>query len=201
MLTPLDTILFPLDDCEVYEYSSGKYVYAIYKNGRSSLRKSGFRKLDLSEIKMLDSIDVFIRDPFDRYVSGVQTYLNFLPDDYDRNTVLKFIDEFLFLNRHHVLQLYWIINLSRFVSPQTTVNIRHIDESYTITKLRELTSVRDVTLVKRFQHNNKLQYHLLADNVLYKDLMNKTVTINEILSTFKNTYEDLYNEITSNVLP
>lgn len=200
MFTPLDSILFPDNDCEVYEYSAGKYVYAIYKNGRSSLSKSGFRKLELIEVERLTSIDVFIRDPFDRYVSGVQTYLKHLPNDYDRETVLKFIDEFLFLNRHYALQLYWIINLSRFISEQAIVNIRHIDECYNITSLREFTSIRDYSLVERFQRNSRLQYHLLADNVLYKDLMGKNVTIHQIFDVLKSKYSDLYNEMTVNVL-
>ena len=99
MLGYIDPIIFP-DECEVLEVAPGRYVYNIFKNGSSSLRKSGFRQLSLDEVAALDTVEVFIRDPYERYVSGVQTYLSQLDLAQDRATVLSMIDQFLFLNRH-----------------------------------------------------------------------------------------------------
>jgi hypothetical protein len=196
MFTPLDTILFPDDNCEVYEYKPNQYVYAIYKNGRSSLRRSNFKKLTLDEIKCIDTVDVYIRDPFERYVSGVQTYLTkVLSDDCDQATALTFVNQFLFLNRHFALQLHWILNLIQYASEDLQINIRHISESYTLTPERRNTSTLNKDIKQNLSSNNQLSYWLLADNILYKTLMNQTVTIRKILEVFEETYPDLYQEM------
>lgn len=195
MFTLLDRLLYPIDDCEIYEYNKNKYVYAIYKNGRSSLRQSGFKKLTLEEIQSITSLDVYIRDPFERYISGVQTYLSHLPD---RKTVLKFIDDILFLNRHFSLQMFWIMNLIRFVPLTTKINIKHINECYDITNERRNKSKPDQTLIDYFSGNLKLQFYLLADNVLYKDLMNTSVNLIDIFSKFKEKYPEVYQQIIGN---
>ena len=95
MLSYLDPILFP-DQIEILEVSPGRYVYPIYKNGSSTLNSIGVRRLNYFEIRELRTVEVFVRDPFERYVSGVQTYLQFNPE-LNRDTILKIINECLYL--------------------------------------------------------------------------------------------------------
>ena len=72
MFSYIDPILFP-DQLKVYELTENQYVYPIYKNASSTIGKIAIRELNYFEIKKLDKIDIYLRDPFERYVSGVQT--------------------------------------------------------------------------------------------------------------------------------
>ena len=195
MFTPLDKILYPDNVYEVFEYAKDCFVYNIYKNGSSTIRGSGFRQLNQHEVKNLSTVDVFIRDPLDRYASGVQTFLEKLPASYNRNTAISLLDEYVFLNRHHQLQLHWIINLCQVVNKDTTFNIRHLDELQTVSKHYYNTSNRDREIVKHCLSNDNAQYYLLADRVLYTTLMNKSVTIKQILESVQSEYPDLYNDM------
>jgi hypothetical protein len=213
MLSPIDNILFP-DECEIFEIAQNQYVYAIYKNGRSSLNKANFKKIDIGDIENLTTIDIFIRDPFERYISGVETYIKFLgrDNDYiDVNTIIKQLDQFLFLNRHFTLQFHWLVNLGLFVNKDVNLTFRPMNELSLITEIHhhqgnKHSEMRN-RLRKHFSQHNQLQYYLLLDNLLYKDLLGKTVTFKEVMLLFKTSYTDVYNEVVgklktiANVLP
>lgn len=191
MLSYLDPILFP-DQIEILEVSPGRYVYPIYKNGSSTLNSIGVRRLNYFEIRELRTVEVFVRDPFERYVSGVQTYLQFNPE-LNRDTILKIINECLFLNRHFTLQFHWLLNLTRFTD--AWIHIRPIKELDTITDQVWHTLSRDQSLIDYFTPNDKLSYYLQLDKVLTEDLIGKTVSFPEIMRHIKRTQRHLYNEI------
>jgi hypothetical protein len=191
MLGYIDPILFP-DECEVLEVAPNRYVYNIFKNGSSSLRKSGFRQLSLEEIAGLDTVEVFIRDPYERYVSGVQTYLSYLEPTQDRNTVLDIIDQFLFLNRHFTLQFHWIVNLVRYTS--ANIKFRSLDELDDTTDLTWNVLTRDEDLLKHFEDNDRLWFYLQLDNILATDFIGKTVKFKEVIKHIQATHPVLYKE-------
>ena len=114
MLSYLDPVLFP-DEILVIELTANRYVYPIFKNASSSLFETAKATLNTTQIKRIGHVEVFVREPFERYVSGVQTYLRMNPH-LDRTTALSMIDEYLFLNRHFTLQFHWLVNLMRFNS-------------------------------------------------------------------------------------
>ena len=191
MLGYLDPILFP-DQLEIYRVEPDRYIYPIYKNGSSSLRASAERVYDYKQIAQLKTIEVFVREPFERYVSGVQTWLNHNPD-FDRNTALKFVREFLFLNNHFSLQFHWLVNLQRFT--EAWMYLRPMEELHTATDLAWNVLARDQSLVDYFQDNTKLWYYLQLDKILYEDLRGQTVTMRMIVSHIKEKYPPLYTEI------
>lgn len=191
MLSYLDPILFP-DQLEIYRVEPDRYIYPIYKNGSSSLRASAERVYDYKQIARLQVIEVFVRDPFERYVSGVQTWLRHNPD-FDRATALKFIEQFLFLNSHFSLQFHWLVNLQRFT--EAWMYIRPIDELATATDLSWNVLARDQNLVDYFKDNGKLWYYLQLDKILWEDLRGQTVTMRMIVAHIKHKYPALYTEI------
>ena len=140
MLTMLDSELYP-DDCEVVELSQhGLNVYLIQKNGTTSLRydidEQNLKVYKNDEISNLDVVDVYIRNPFERYVSGVNTYLQQLKNDHhilDVETCFWFATNYNFLNRHYLPQFLWLINLSRFISPDCQINLRKFSDFGKIT--------------------------------------------------------------------
>ena len=123
MFSDLDSIIFP-DSCEVIKVSSQQYVYSIFKNGSNSLSYEQQRQgwTTISADKINDStvpITVFLRDPRDRFISGVNTFVQHCLRDnpkLDIPTVMHFVKNFLFLNTHYCPQFFWLVNLSRFNS-------------------------------------------------------------------------------------
>jgi hypothetical protein len=191
MLGYLDPILFP-DECEVVELSPGHYVYPIFKNGSSGIRDRATRFLTPDGIGQIDHVDVYVRDPFERYVSGVQTYLR-QNTHLDRNTALTMIDQYLFLNRHFSLQFHWLMNLQRY-NDSAWITFRSMAELDNTVGETWNALTRDQTLVDYFQSNKKLHYYLQLDTVLAYDFMGKTVQFNHIVDHIKIKYPDLYKE-------
>ena len=91
MLSQVDNIIFP-DRCDVLEIvPSQRYVYPIYKNGSSSLYESGFRLVGHDELPNIDIVDIYVRNPYDRFATGVNTFLQH-NSSLDRATALHFIN-------------------------------------------------------------------------------------------------------------
>lgn len=192
MLSYLDPILFP-DDILVVELTSGRFVYPIYKNASSSLYEQAVAHLGIDKTKKIDHVEVFVRDPFERYVSGVQTYLR-LNSHLDRATALTMIDQYLFLNRHFALQFHWIVNLVRF-NPNIWLTFRSMQELNTATDLTWNALTRDQSLIDYFNGNKKLWLYLQLDKILTEDFMGKTVQFKTILDYIKTHYALLHEEI------
>jgi len=193
MLDYLGKTLFP-GDVEVLEIiPQHRYVYPIFKNGSTSLRKSNYLAVSNQELKNLTNIEVFVRNPHNRFLSGVHTYINKLGPEYDSQTVLNLISQNLYLNRHFCPQLYWILNLSRFTS--ATLTIKPIEELSLITEHMENQSTLNPKIAEFFNKNPKVLFYNEMDEVLTVNLVGKTVTVNEILLTLKENYTELYNNI------
>ena len=124
MLSHLDRILFP-DRCEVREIiSSQRYVYVIFKNGHSSITGSRLtdpQRIYINEqIKKLNSIEVIIRNPKDRLLSGINTFIQHTLRDnpgLDKNTVEWFALNYLSLDRHYASHFVWLLHLARYLNP------------------------------------------------------------------------------------
>ena len=129
MLSHLDRIIFP-DRCEVLEVvPSQRYVYVIFKNGHSSFdafkTKNPQRVLVNQQIQKLTNIDVIVRDPQDRLISGINTFIQHTVRDnpeLDPTTVEWFALNYLSLNRHYASQFSWLLNLARYLDSNTTLN-------------------------------------------------------------------------------
>ena len=156
MLSYLDPILFP-DEIEILEVSPGRCVYPIFKNGSQSLQAKQYRQLSKDEIINLTHVEIYVREPFERYISGVQTYLRFR-STLDRATALHIINDYLFLDRHFALQFHWLVNLKRFCDP--LIHIRPLSELNSATDATWNIISRDQSLVDYFQPNLKLWYYL-----------------------------------------
>jgi hypothetical protein len=192
MLDYQGKILFP-DDVEVLEIiPQHQYVYPIFKNGSTSLRKSSYLAVSNQELKNLTNIEVFVRNPHDRFLSGVQTYISKLGAKYDSQTVLTLISQNLYLNRHFCPQLYWILNLSRFTSAKLT--IKPFEELSLITGYTANRSIPNSEITEFFKTNSKILFYNEMDEVLTVNLIGKTVTVEEILYTLKENYTELYND-------
>lgn len=188
MLSYLDPIIFP-DDCEVLQLEANRYVYPIFKNGSSTLHALNLKRV--SDLSSLEVIDVIIREPYERFYSGVNTYIQHLDSSLDKNTALFFINNYLFLNRHFCPQFYWLVNLKRFT-----------DAKFRLLSMTALSDITTMTLNKtdvdkslKNKFSDKLDFYLQMDKILYEDLIGKTVSFEEILNALKLKYPHVYKEV------
>jgi hypothetical protein len=129
MLSHLDCIIFP-DRCEVIEVlPSQRYVYPIFKNGQSSLRaethKNNWRIYLNEQVKKINNIDIFLREPTERLASGISSFIQTTirdNPDLDIHTVKWFAENYLHLNRHYAPQFSWIVNLARYTHSDCVLN-------------------------------------------------------------------------------
>lgn len=196
MLSYLDPIIFP-NQCEVLEIAPhSRYVYPIFKNGSTSLRRSGFRLIDQNQLSAVSNIDIFVRPPWPRFLSGVQSYLLYVQRTdpmMDRYTVMRMISDCTFLNSHFSLQFHWLCNLRRFYSGR--MRLLPMDQLHTITNRQENPSTPDPALAEFFFKSDKLNFYLQIDKILVQHMTGQSLEFSEILAGIKHHSPELYREV------
>jgi hypothetical protein len=194
MLTDLDAELFP-DDCEVVEIPShDRRIYLIQKNGSSSLREDakfqGWKIIRNHAIQNLEYIDVYLRDPRERYLSGIKTFVRHLLREnpgLDRGTCLSLATRYLFLNRHYLPQWHWLINLFRFLNADCQIRLRSLNNLNDVTDLKSHTSITHLSsdeIEKVLYGNDKIEFWFLMDQILLGKC-GQSMTRQEIMQLYK----------------
>jgi len=203
MFSEVDSIIFP-DSCEVIQVASQQFVYPIFKCGRSSLiwkmESRGWTVVPEKDIDKINTpIRIFLREPRERFLSGINTYLQHLAaegNDLDQHTVLYFVNRYLFLNRHYAPQFFWLLNLARFTRPDTLVTFSPMTEIGQLTHFNSRAGVEPLTneleqKINSFNWTAVELYHAL-DQILI-DHIGKTITIHELLTHVQDKHSNLYN--------
>jgi hypothetical protein len=204
MKTALDTELFPTK-CEVVHVPlHNQWVYLIQKNGSSSLRihqsRDNLAVFTNDEISALDYVDVYIRNPRARYVSGINTYLQHLQRDHpelDYLTAFWFAQRYKFLNTHYLPQFYWIANLCKYLRDDTKIRIRNFQDFFQITDVHDTVGITNPTkqfVEKLFQNNKSIEIWLYLDQILL-DLVGKELTWNELLKYYQINHPDVITHV------
>jgi hypothetical protein len=200
MRTALDTELFP-DLCEVVEIPlHNQWVYLIQKNGNSSLRlqqaRDNLAVFTNNEISALDHVDVYIRNPRARYVSGVNTYLQHLQRDYpelDFSTAFWFAKQYKFLNTHYLPQFHWLANLARYLRSDAKIRIRNFKDFGAITDFEsraEVTPPSQDFVTMLLKENHGIELWLYLDQILL-NLAGQEFTWIELLDYYKNNHKNI----------
>jgi hypothetical protein len=204
MLSHLDRVLFP-DRCEVIEIEpSQRYVYVIFKNGHSSFLsyriKNNCRIFINQQIQKLNNIDVVIRDPQDRLVSGINTFIQHTlrnNPELDSSTVAWFAQNYLSLDRHYCSQFAWLLNLARYLAADTKLNFLSMTEVGNLTGLDEkplgITQastdlISQVSLIK----NNEMYQRI--DSIIF-GCIGQSLTFIELLQHIKNSDSAAYDYV------
>jgi hypothetical protein len=196
MLSRIDDIIYP-NRCEVIEIEpSQRYIYPIYKNGRSSILRyshiNNCKTLINEQISRLNNINIILRNPLDRFISGVNTFVwNTLKDhpNLDTKTILYFAENYLFLNRHYAPQLTWLINLSKYCHEDAKLILNGFDFITSTIGFNEkpesegkMLSIDDINRLKTNIHN---EMYLRLDTLLL-DLVGQELTFKQILKYLKD---------------
>ena len=203
MKTALDTELFP-KLCEVVEIPlHNQWVYLIQKNGSSSLRiqqsRDNLAVFTNSEISTLDYVDVYIRNPRVRYVSGINTYLQHLQRDHpelDYSTAFWFARRYKFLNTHYLPQFHWLANLSCYMHRDAKIRFRNFKEFNNITNLNfnESARVPAKFVDTLFQDDTDIELWLFLDQILL-DLAGQEMTWSQLVDYYQRNHPDVIKHV------
>jgi hypothetical protein len=209
MLTPLDNELFP-EDCRVVHMPlCDQWIFWIQKNGSSSLKEeqklNGLKLYRNEEIKELQCVDIYIRDARSRYISGVNTFLGFLKRDHpdlDFKTSLWFAKKYKFLNRHYLPQFFWLLNLSRYLSPETRLRFHHFEDLAAILTIhKNPTRDPDHNFHRSLMEDNgDMELWFFVDQIL-KDLAGNSMTLPQLIDHYSIRHSATWNLITEKTLP
>jgi hypothetical protein len=204
MFSEIDNTIFP-DSCEVLEIvPSQLFVYPIFKNGSTSLVKSapilGWNTINESDIHKIETpITVFLRDPKERFVSGVNTFLQHCHRDYpglDTKTILFFVGKYLFLNRHYTPQFFWLINLARY--SQAPLKFEHMDNIGQLTSYYTRSDVVPFTeeFLEKIQNFpwSQLELYFFLDQLLIERIGTQ-ITFSDLIFDIKKSHPTLYKLI------
>jgi len=204
MQTALDIELFP-DLCEVVEIPlHSQRVYLIQKNGNSSLRaqqsQDNLAMFVNDQIRTLDYVDVYIRNPRSRYVSGVNTYLQHLQRDHpelDSATAFWFAKRYKFLNTHYLPQFHWLANLSRYLRSDAKIRLRDFKNFNSITDFKDRALVIPPTqdfVNELMKDNHNIELWLYLDQILL-DLAGQEFTWNELLEYCQRNHKNIIEHV------
>ena len=203
MKTALDTELFP-KLCEVVSLPlHNQWVYLIQKNGSSSLRiqqsRDNLAVFTNSEISTLDYVDVYIRNPRVRYVSGINTYLQHLQRDHpelDYSTAFWFARRYKFLNTHYLPQFHWLANLSCYMHRDAKIRFRNFKEFNNITNLNfnESARVPAKFVDTLFQDDTDIELWLFLDQILL-DLAGQEMTWSQLVDYYQRNHPDVIKHV------
>lgn len=204
MFTQIDRILYPTK-CEVIK-TSHDFIYPIFKNGSSSLYEEAkiqnWNIIVNEQIKNCDEITVFLRNPMDRFLSGVSTFLKHCNDEgLDEKTVIYFVNRFLFINRHYNPQFFWILYLAKYLGKNCLLNFKNISDLNIYTNLQvNFSQHKNISFEElSIKVNNEktvpnISLYMEADNFLLKNI-NKKITWNDLIKQYKTECSFGYNYI------
>jgi hypothetical protein len=153
-------------------------VFPIFKNASSSLHfqaiQSHWKIVFNEQINKLDCIEVFLREPDQRLVSGFNTFVQHTMRDcpeLDQDTVIWFAKNYLFLDRHYCPQFFWLMSLSRFLSPDTELTFTHMNQVAKLTPLHVVPEgivPATVEIVKHAQSIPRIEMYQRLEQCFYE---------------------------------
>jgi hypothetical protein len=161
-------------DCVVVDIGPHT-VYPIFKVGSSSLLVAADKRHTNEQIAKCKHIDILLRDPGDRFVSGVNEYC--LQNNLDVKETWKLVEQGKLIDRHFAPQYMWLLHLYKFYKGTVTLKPFH-----TIKKITDVHKKKDnskkvaVALLRSFV---EADYRLM-------DHYNETIQLSQLIKEYRH---------------
>lgn len=205
MFTRLDDMMYP-NKAEVIHFEDHKkYIYPIFKNGSSAINQEknnkGYKSLVNEQIRKLTDIDVFLRNPKERYRSGFQTFIH-NNSELDYQTIFQLGQQGHILDRHYLPQIHWLLNLMRYMDSGAKIHIHNLGMLVHYAPTRENPPKSNLEAPM----NSWLEMALRLDWILWNDMSGQGWTPREILDKLAEDDALAYSTVfkskgIANVLP
>ena len=160
-------------DCTVVDIGPHT-VYPIFRVGFTTLSSVCERKYVNKQIAECKHIDVMIRDPGDRFVSGINEYSR--QNNLDVEETWKLVEQGKLVDRHFAPQYMWLLHLYKFY--KGTVTILPFDH------IKQITSVHE----RKDDINKPVPLLKLFLNVDYAIIehYNETFELGKLIERYRN---------------
>jgi len=156
-------------DCVVLGIKE-RTVYPIFKVGSSSLTKASDKEYINQNISKCTHIDVLLRDPEDRFVSGLNEYCQL--NNLDIHKTLESVRRGEVIDRHFAPQFVWLLHLYKYYKGNVT--------------LRPFSDIKQFTNLHKWGNKEKIDVpHLQSFVEIDQKLMahlKKTLPIGTIIN-------------------
>ena len=183
---------------------NGVEVYPIFKNGHSSIvdyaHHNKCRWLFNEQCNRVNPVTVFLRRPFERFVSGVHTFIEherrkILVEVYlqkkhkedfttfDYGPILNDIQNKNIMNEHFMPQFIWLKRLHQYYKGIIVLK--------TVNDLRMLIPNRDGPNIPPMDYDmrqriSSIDVDLECDNILYNNYIGAHIPINKLIAGVEN---------------
>lgn len=172
MLKHWDTLLNT--DCIVVEVGTHT-VYPIYRSGSTSLELDAHKVYTNFEIKECNNIEVLIRDPDKRFISGINEYSRL--NNMEVENVWSLAKQGKLADRHFVPQYVWLLHLSKFF--QGNVTLRPFDYIKNITSKHAKLDTKEKIQVEPLKNFVRVDHELT-------EMLGQTVELGLLIRKYKN---------------
>ena len=170
-------------DCRVIRLTNGQNIFPIFKNAQTSLfdhaKENKCRIFINNEISELKNISVFLRDPVERFISGIHTVIE-LEKIENIDGYLEDVKNFRQYNRHYTPQFFWLLHLSKYFKKQ--IRIEPVHKLLSLIPERSGPPVDPLTPDRREKISSSLENgYIDIDKLLIKKYMGQASTITQII--------------------
>ena len=160
-------------DCQVLDTGS-HIVYPIFRVGWTTLITIAEKKIINNDIENCKHIDILIRDPKERFQSGVNEYC--FQNNLDLDETYLLIEQGKFIDRHFVPQYFWLLHLYKYYKGNVTLRkFEYIDQITNVHKHRAVKNEPVVPLKSFVDVDYKLMDHY-----------NETIELGELIKRYRN---------------
>jgi hypothetical protein len=161
-------------DCVVIDIGEHT-IYPIFKVGSSTLMSVADKSYRNGEISRCGHIDIFLRDPGDRFVTGLNEYCRH--NNLDVEDTWELVEQGKLIDRHFAPQYIWLLHLYKFYKGMVTLRpFKHIKK---ITKVHKNKNTRNKVNVALLRPFVEVDYQLMES-------INQTVDLGSIVRRHKN---------------
>ena len=150
-------------------------IYPIFKNGSTSLMAVADKTYVNKQIANCNNIIILLKDPEERFVSGInkycklnnfKQYIDTLPKDYNK-----------IINRHFAPQWLWLFHLYKFYRGEVILKPFKTINDYCKIHIKGDKKKTDVALIKQFVD---------VDYELIENYLNKPILLEKLIRKYKN---------------
>lgn len=175
-------------DVEVLKTVDDTCILIIFKNGRTSCCKYATNNklsfLGNQKIKNVNLINVFLRDPKERFMSGVNSYSIFNNIILNKE-FLQDIEKFKLVDKHFVPQIFYLFHLYKLYKGKIKIHSLKDLKKYIPNHDKPHPSTTFTKKQKKLICSINCEEYIRDDLALIKKYMGKTVNLSKIVREFK----------------
>ena len=161
-------------DCTVIDIGPHT-IYPIFKNGSSSLMSIADKTYTNKQIANCNNINILLRDPEERFVSGINEYCK--QNNLDVKDTWELVYDDKIINRHFAPQWLWLFHLYKFYRGKVILKPFETINDYCKVHKNKEEKQTDVALIKQFVE---------ADYELIENHLNEPILLEKLIRKYKN---------------